>query len=148
MVFLMRDILIPTEVLNKILQSDSLLPHELNSKVADTKAVLTAMCLGAGIDYNLAKNLNAFIDNVDPVDQSWCPGGDVKIFLSNKHWKKDTLLNFAKSFATAIIEELDSRFAYLGILDKFQIFYPQNYLGMDKKNIDEYGKDSFFDILK
>ena len=35
-VFLMRDILIPTEVLNKILQSDSLLPHELNSKVADT----------------------------------------------------------------------------------------------------------------
>ena len=55
MVFLMRDILIPTEVLNKILQSDSLLPHELNSKVADTKAVLTAMCLGAGIDYNLAK---------------------------------------------------------------------------------------------
>ena len=82
MVFLMRDILIPTEVLNKILQSDSLLPHELNSKVADTKAVLTAMCLGAGIDYNLAKNLNAFIDNVDPVDQSWCPGGDVKIYIS------------------------------------------------------------------
>ena len=36
LVFLMRDILIPTEVLNKILQSDSLLPHELNSKVADT----------------------------------------------------------------------------------------------------------------
>ena len=102
------------------------------------------MCLGAGIDYNLAKN--AFIDNVDPVDQSWCPGGDVKIFLSNKHWKKDTLLNFAKSFATAIIEELDSRFADLGILYQFQIFYPQNYLGVDKKNIDEYGKDYFFDI--
>ena len=65
-----------------------------------------------------------------------------------KYLSAISILNFAKSFATAIIEELDSRFAYLGILDKFQIIYPQKYLGMDKKNIDEYGKDSFFDILK
>ena len=67
--------------------------------------------------------------------------------MTLKYLSAISILNFAKSFATAIIEELDSRFAYLGILDKFQIFYPQNYLGMDKKNIDEYGKDSFFDIL-
>ena len=43
---------------------------------------------------------------------------------------------------TAIIEELDSHFVDLGILDKFQNLLPPTLLGYGQKNIDEYGKDS------
>ena len=60
MVFLMRDILVPTEILSKALQSDKILPHDLMGEVERTKAILTTMCSTEGIDLNLAKNLNSF----------------------------------------------------------------------------------------
>ena len=89
-VFLMRDILVPTEILSKSLQSDKLLPHDQTGEVEHTKATLTAMCITEGIDMNLAKNLNYFITNVSP-DYVWSPSTpgkpseNVEIILSNNN---------------------------------------------------------------
>ena len=86
----MRDILVPTEILSKSLQSDKLLPHDLTGEVERTKATLTAMCITEGIDLNLAKHLNSFITNVSP-DYVWSPSTpgkpseNVEIILSNNN---------------------------------------------------------------
>ena len=152
-VFLIRDILVPTEILSKSLQSDKILPHDLMGEVERTKATLTAMCSTEGIDLNLAKNLNSFITNVSP-DYVWSPsipgkaGENVEIILSKKGWKNSALNNFAASFATIVNKELDLRFGEMGILGKFSIFNPANYVDMDIKTLESYGIAEFTEILK
>ena len=152
-VFLMRDILVPTEILSKSLQSDKILPHDLMGEVERTKATLTAMCSTEGIDLNLAKNLNSFITYVSP-DYVWSPsipgkaGENVEIILSKKGWKNSALKSFAASFATIVNKELDLRFGEMGILGKFSIFNPANYVDMDIKTLESYGIAEFTEILK
>jgi len=75
-------------------------------------------------------------------------GENVEIILSKKGWKNSALNNFAASFATIVNKELDLRFGEMGILGKFSIFNPANYVDMDIKTLESYGIAEFTEILK
>jgi len=136
--FMLRDMLLPFELLSKALQADSLLPYQVSHEVAKAKECLKFF---TGDDW-LQPTSAAFKRRAPLLAQflSECKEGvwtrgQYNIELSQQHWREPWLRGRAKKIATEMIKGLDERFGDLELLTAFKIFDPASYAGYEEDNV-------------
>jgi len=144
--FLVLDMLQPVTFLCTKLQSDDILPHEVNFLVNQTVQQLEGMFIGnTSLKDAPLPHFKSFRANVRKSGE-WKPGPGLSFQL--RKCKLRVLRDEMEFLAKCIVQCFRERFQSSSLLACFVIFVPTSYSSMPREKLDSYGKEEFKTLLK